>query len=121
MEFQISTHGGQRIAEDLRKALSQELQSNSDIEVRICRSGIAFRSIEPSIMVASVSALGSALGAVVGGLLRIAQERTSRKIVIQGSKGQKIEIPADMPSCEIDRILERLKDLDGQPLKVSLD
>jgi hypothetical protein len=106
---------------NLQVALAEELGPNSGVVLTIRRSEIQFRGIDSTILVASVTAIGTALGAIIGGLLRIAQEAKTRKVVIQGRRGQRLEIPADTDPHELDRWIDCVKRLDSEDLKISFD
>jgi hypothetical protein len=121
MEIQIGARNNRMAAEDLRTALSKELGSEPSVTLSIRRPDVEFRGIDPTILVATVSAVGTALGTVIGGLLRIAQQSKSGKIVIQGRQGQRLELPADYPATEIDELIDKVRELDTEALKISLD
>ena|SRR5271157_1253569 len=70
------------------------------------------RSAEAALLVAIVGAAGTGLGALITGILKLAAEKGSRRIIIQGKSGRRIELPADSPTTDIERIVVAAKDLD---------
>jgi hypothetical protein len=79
-----------------------------------------FRGLEPSILVAVVGASGTALGTLLGGLLAVAKQKHSNKIVIRG-KNASLEIPADTPLPRIDALLERIRQIENPQVILSND
>ena len=62
----------------------------------------AFRFLDPTIVVAIISAAGAGLTALITGVLALAKEAKSQRIIIHGQQGQ-VEFPAD---CSIEKIKE---------------
>ena len=60
------------------------------------------------------------LAAVITGTLGIAKESASKKILIQLENGRKLEVPVDISTDELDRLIERLKEPDEKPVKILL-
>jgi hypothetical protein len=119
--MEIQVYSRDSLAAGLQRSLESEFAKTPEIVLTIRKPALQFRSVEPAILVAGVTAVGTAIGTVIGGLLRIAQENRSQKIVIQGSKGQKIEVPANTSAQKIDLLIERVKQLESDTLKVSLE
>ena len=68
-----------------------------------------FRALDPSVLVAVAGVSGTALGSLVTGLLKIAQEKKSQKIVIQSKDGSKLEVPSDTSPEEIEELVKKLR------------
>lgn len=72
-----------------------------------------FRAIEPSVLVAIVAGSGGALAALVSGLLKICQQNSSKRIVIQTKAGAKIDVPADTSAEHIRELSDQIRDMDS--------
>ncbi len=91
--------------------LENELRHDFGIEgIRL--NVLGTRSLDPTTMIALVGAGSTALGALIAGLLRVAEKRNTKKIVIQGKSGRKIEVPADISEEQIKLLVEIAKELD---------
>jgi hypothetical protein len=121
MEIHINARNERLSVTGLQSALSKEPGVEQSVTFTIRKPGVEFRGIDPTILVALVSTIGTGLGAVIAGLFRIAREEKSKKIIIQGRSGERLEVPADTPPDEIDHLIDRIKQLDSQVLKISLD
>lgn len=77
------------------------------------------RALETAILVATISATGVALGALIKGFLAIARGLNQRKITIKGRLGGSIEIPADTSSEKIDELIEKVRALDSPYISLS--
>jgi|SRR5271157_3653 len=121
MDVEISICTSRLSAEDLKSALLRQLDSGTSIQLNVRKPSIQFRGVDSTVLVATVSAMGTALGALIAGVLKLAQGAKSGKIVIQGSQGQRLEIPADTPEAKIDKLMERVKSLDNEALTITLD
>lgn len=97
---------------DLKHALSQEYVSDDEITLEIRQSARRLRGVEPAVLVAIVGAAGTALGALVAGVLRLAQDKGSQKIIIVGRSGARIEIPASTQPEMLDKYVDMAKGLD---------
>jgi ACT domain-containing protein len=70
------------------------------------------RGIDPTVLVAIVSVTGTALGALVSGLLQVALANRQQKIIIQGKDGSRLEVPSDTSSEKIDELIDKLRMMD---------
>nr|WP_320013490.1 hypothetical protein [uncultured Desulfobacter sp.] len=73
-----------------------------------------FRFVDPVIVAALVSAVGSALASLITGLFVLAKERGSKRIVIttntEDGKETRYEVPADDASLEkIEKLIEVIR------------
>jgi hypothetical protein len=101
-------------ADDLRYILEGYLMGLEDTPtLRIETQGSRFRTLDPSILVAVVGVAGTALGALIAGLLKVSQERASQRIVIQGKDGTKLELPANTPPEKIDELIEKIRKMNA--------
>ena len=113
VELSILCDGMQ--AEELRRALNRGLSLLPDAPVlRIPSVDRQFR-LDPSVLVAIVGVSGTALGALVSELLKIAQQKGGQTIVLQGKDGSRLEIPAGTSSARIDELVDKVRKMVGQP------
>lgn len=104
------------IADDLKECVSHI----EDIEIRVppIKKGAGpFKSLETNVVVAIVSASSAALGALITGLLNVAAQGRSKKIVIERN-GTRIEVPVDCPAEKVKEYVELLKELDIVKIEV---
>src|ERR1044072_9472161 len=93
IEFGIAAHGED--AETLRGVLAAITAEHVGLELRISSP---FRGVDPAGLVAVVTVIGTVVGALVTGLLQIAQSRQATTIVLSGKDGSRLEIPSDLPT-----------------------
>lgn len=67
--------------------------------------------IDPTILVAVVSALGGGVTALLAGMLQVAKQRMAERIVLQAPNGARLEIPASTPADEVDRLVKKVKEM----------
>lgn len=94
-------------AASLEQALKPGLNTD-DVQLRLERT----RSLEAAILIAMVGAAGTALGALITGVLKVAAEKGARIVVIHGRSGRKIEVPVDTPADRLEEFVRLAKDLD---------
>jgi hypothetical protein len=70
------------------------------------------RGIDPTVLVAVVSVTGTALGALISGVIQIANTSRHSKIILQAKGGSRLEIPSNTPSEKIDELIDKLKQMD---------
>ncbi len=75
-------------------------------------STIKLRSTDPVIIVAIIAATSGTLNIILAGLLAIAKDKKSGRIVIKAKNGKTLEIPADTPDEKIDKFIEIINSLD---------
>lgn len=113
MESKIILPGSMLVAEQLRRSLDAEFGADARVELRPGDES-AYRGVDPTILVAVVSAVGGAASAFIAGLLRCAQQAKSDKIVIQ--KGDtRIEISPGTSEEDLERAAALLKTVDEEP------
>jgi hypothetical protein len=81
--------------------------------------GEAKRGIDPTVLVALVGAGGTALGALLTGLFKVREVAKSGQLVIVGSSGRRLEIPAEASREDVDFYVQKAIELDIE--KVVLD
>ncbi|MBZ9938975.1 hypothetical protein LB518_21945 [Mesorhizobium sp. BR1-1-16] len=83
------------------------------------RGGAAKRGADPSLLIALVGAGGAALGALVAGLLDIAEQARAARIILVGVNGRRVEVPATVSPAELDLFIAKAAELDVE--RVVLD
>jgi len=94
--------------------------SESEFTIEMRKTGDVLRSIDPTIIVAVVGAAGTALGALIYGLAKIAQQAGAKTILIQTRHGDRLEFPANFTPNQIDVLIEKLKKLEIERISIPL-
>jgi len=76
------------------------------------------RGMDPTILVAVVGAAGAGLGALISGLLAVARQSKTKKVIIQGRQGSRLEIPVDTPPDKVDYWIDKLREIDADRIIV---
>jgi len=89
----------------------------ADLREHLTTSEIALeleemRGIDTAVLVAIVGAAGTAVGALIGGVLNFAAKKGAQQIIIQGKNGRKLEIPVDTSEDRLAELVAAAKDLD---------
>lgn len=117
IEFKINILGGWLSASKIQEGLTDAFgQGTDDIEL----PGSGVRGVDPAILVALVSATGTAIGAFIGGLLSVAKQSAAKRIVVE--KGDlKIDVPLKCSNEELEKIVKTLKSLDDESVNLNLE
>lgn len=81
-------------------------------------SGAEFRGLDTTVLVALVGVSGTAVGAIISGLLQVLKETHTQKVVLQAKNGRRIEVPATMPQDQVDQLIAKLDALEGVQLRI---
>lgn len=101
-------------SDDLALLIKEHLSGNTDVpQLHIKSVEQRFRIVDPTVLVAIVGVSGTALGALISELLKIAQQKKGQRILIQGKNGAKLEIPADTKPEKLDKYLEILRRIEA--------
>ena len=76
------------------------------------------RGDDPSILMALVGTAGTALGALIGGILRVMERTKQKKLVIKGRSGREIEVIGDVSRSELEQFVTIAKDLDVERIEI---
>lgn len=106
MSSRVLVHSDLMSSESIAASLSAV--AGAEFHITIERT----RSVEAAVLVAIVGAAGTALGALITGILKLANERSVQRVVVQGSSGRRIEIPAGLPQTEVDKLIALAKEID---------
>lgn len=99
-------------AEDLYKKLFpliENTQTSLTLEIRDAHE--QYRSADQTVLVAVVGLVGTALGAIITGILKVAAQQENRKIILE-SKNSRLEVPADISCEELDHLITKVKEMD---------
>lgn len=105
---QISIYSDLCRPETLLTLLEAEIPENSTIRFEVKRS----RSVETAVLVALVGVVGTGLGALITGLLKVAEKKSANRVILQGRSGRRLEIPAGVPPETITEYVRVAKELD---------
>ena len=111
MELEFEIKSDTASADALQAALSAR-DADKDLRFEVRTSTSAYR-VEPVVLVAIVSATGSALSALIGSIFGYVNARKARnqRIVLRGSDGTTVECPADSSPEQIGRLIEMVRNL----------
>jgi hypothetical protein len=108
MEQRIKVSSKHLTPQMLKDLLASEVSQEADIRLEIKR----FRSLDAGVLVAFFGSIGVGLEALVAGIFKVAGQKGSATIVIQGRSGRRIEVPANTPPDKIKEYVELAKQLD---------
>jgi hypothetical protein len=92
LEMAILSYG--MPTEDLAGALNEHFSGHLDPpRLYVKPNASRFRTIDPTVLVAIVGVSGTALGALISELLKLAQQKKGQQVVIQGKNGAKLGMP----------------------------
>lgn len=106
---------------EIKKDLDKSKLINESISLQIKPNSQQIRGIDSTVLVAIISAASTAFGALIAGLLKIAQEHNHNKIVIVGKFGRKIEIPANTKPEMLNKFVEIAEQLDSNLIELKKD
>lgn len=102
-----------------RRLESRTVWEAESIELALEANPSNTRGIDPTVLVAIVSVTGTALGALISGLVQIALSSRQQKIILQGKDGSRIEIPSNTPSEKIDELIDKLRAMDVEHIHLA--
>lgn len=104
---------------ELKAYLEESRLIPSDVELKLQRKTIQLREIDPTILVAVVGAVSTAMGALITGILAVVKEKQLGTVTIESKDGIKIEIPANYPLEKLDAILEKVKRIEASKIIIT--
>jgi hypothetical protein len=120
VEIQIVTNTEIIATDSLRRALETRLLEEGHPITFESRGLHPTRGIDATVLVAIVGAAGTAVGAVIAGVIQIAQKSRCKKIVLQGKGGQRIEVPADTDLQKIKEFVDEVRRMDADKIRIAL-
>lgn len=101
--------------------LKQELEalqaSPDEYSLQYEKDASRYRAPDANTLVALVGVAGTALGALVTGLLRIATQKHEGYLEISG-KDWSVKVPADITKEELDRLIEEARFQSAQKIEI---
>jgi hypothetical protein len=114
MDHHISIYESGRDPTELGLRLQQQLGEATDVRLEVKH----YRAVETAVLIAIVGALGTGFGALVTGLLKVAAEKSAKKVVLCGRSGRRVEVPADCPPDKISGYVEEARNLDVERIEL---
>lgn len=95
----------QHISDDVRFEFSGGLPGN--------------RGIDPTILVAIVSASAAGISALIAGIMNVREQAKAQRVVMIDQDGRRLEVPSDMTTEQVEFFAATLADLSVQ--KITLE
>lgn len=110
MEIMIVRKDDTFSSQSVKEALERQPDWDHSIslEVRLVQ-GLKLRSIDPTVLVAIVSAAGSMVGNLIVSLLQLVRQRGMEKIVLEFVDGRRIEIEAKDATKVLPELIKMLE------------
>ncbi len=106
-------------AADLKIAVESHLATQGSL-VEFVPDEDQGRALAAAVLVAAVSAVSTVVTGIIGAMMAAAKGKAERKIVVQGSKGGRVEIPADTPLDTIEFLVRQAQLLDDESVRIGL-
>jgi hypothetical protein len=121
MELRISIDSEETLSGELKKLLEEKIdQDNQHIALELIRREKVYRGLDPTVLVAIVTVVGTGLGVLITGILEVAKQKSAGKIVIQSKGGSRIEVPASISPDKLDWLVEKVKKLESESIEILL-
>ncbi len=119
MEIQIITTDESLSNQEIKKRLESLPEWDNSISLEIRREEQdTLRSLDPTVLAAVLAMTGTALGALMTGLLQIAQAKNKEKIVLVTKEGLRIEVEAVNAQKKIPELIKLLKSMEINILRI---
>ncbi len=93
----------------------------SALDLQVRAAPRVTRSIDPTVLVAATSTVGAVVGALITGLLQLAQDRRSGSIIVVTRDGSRLEAPASVTAEQLDLLVTRARALDVAHIHVNAE
>jgi hypothetical protein len=103
---------------EVKASLEKTIGSTEEIEFQVHQPDD--RAIETAVLVALIGAGGTVLGALISGIMQLAREKASAKIIVQTEKGR-IEAPVILPKEQFERLIDRVNLLKADKVNIHLE
>jgi hypothetical protein len=104
--------------DDLIQKLEAANLGKEDVHLLLRKRDQSFRSLDPTVVIAIVTAASTALGALITGMLNIAKESKSQSIVVQDKHGHRIEFPANCSKEKTEEIICLLNQMEAPRIEI---
>ncbi len=118
MTDEISIRSSELSAADLIQSLVAPDSGNGDLRLELRQRGTRVRSIDQTVLVAIVGASGTALGALIAGVLNLAAQKGGRKVIIVGRTGRRLEITGRPTPEELEGYVQIAREIDAEIIKL---
>jgi|SRR5271165_5638991 len=92
--------------------------AESGVQLSLRKFEENFRILDPTIVVALVTATGVAFGAFATALLGLAREAKARKIILHDRDSRTIEYPADLPPESVQQLVDTLHRMEVSRIEI---
>jgi hypothetical protein len=103
---------------ELQRLFEDALPLDSGIQLDLRERDAPDRSLDPTVLVAVVGAVGPVLAALVRGAVEAAKAKHAGRIVLRGRTGRSVEVPASTPIEQLDLYIRKAKQLDTESLEI---
>ena len=107
-----------QVPSDSRESIEKTISNEPGLSLQLRKPRRRIRGMDPAVLVAIVGAGGTALGALIGGVLQIATLQRSRKVVIRGRTGRQIELTGDVEPDGIDKYIKIAREIDIDRIEI---
>jgi hypothetical protein len=94
---------------ELKNYLENSQFIPNDFEFQLQSKSIQLRGADPTVLVAVIGSVITALVGLITGILSVVKEKQLGKVMIESKDGIKIEIPANYPMEKLDDLLDKVK------------
>jgi hypothetical protein len=104
---------------DFKSAVEAHLaQAGSPLDFRPDEDQL--RGVATAVLVATVKGVSSVLVGIINAVSAAAKGKAGRKIILQGAKGARVEMPADTPPDQIEALIRQARLLDVETIRIGL-
>lgn len=86
--------------------------------LNLMESSAPLTVVDSGIVVAIVAAAGAGIGSLISGLLQLAKQSATNKIVLQTKDGTRLEVPVNVSAEELDRLIVKLCDIEKERVRI---
>jgi hypothetical protein len=108
--WRVIIESGSRGPEEVYRGLCTDGAGIEGVPIALEPSASRFRTSDPTLLVATVAAVSSALTALLTGILQRGVAKVGRRIVLELASGAKLDLPADIEPAELERMIGLIKE-----------
>ena len=119
-EFSLSVPGmtSDRLLVGLRAVLDEDREIGAAVMLEVRAAPHDTRSLDPTVLVAITSAVGTVVGAIITGLVQIVG-RKGGTIIVHTRHGDRIEVPEDVEPEQLELVIAKIRALDVAHIHVT--
>ncbi len=107
------------LREIMESLTAQPEWDEKDILLKLKLPKSRYRSnIDPAVIVALVSALGTGITALLTGLLHVIKKNADSRIVMINKNGTRLEVPANTFLDKLDQLIEKVNKMDIEEIVI---